>query len=478
MSLSKVIHWWRKLEYSTRPVDDETRSALDRRWNELPTRVKTPAQTLGRAGIGCEGTHGVFPRCNFACSPCYHSKDANRVRVDGPHTLSEIEAQMALLRSTRAPHAHAQLIGGEVSLLDPDDHAEVLSIMHRHGREPMSFTHGDFDYDYLDRVALDSQGQRRFGRLSFAAHIDMTMVGRRGIRRVDNEEELDPFRQRFCSMFDRLNREHGVRNYLAHNMTVTPGNVDEIGGVISRCKAMGYSLFSFQPAAHVGDDRRWKENYRSLDPDEVWRRIEKGAGTTLPFRIFQVGDERCNRTAWGFYLGERWYSVLDEDDPSDMMARDEYLTYFGGMHFNAPLHLLLPRLARVFLTHPHLITVAARWLSRTLERIGGVSQLLRHRVVPMTFVMHRFMHAEDVDPAWELLERGETSVDPRIRETQERLSACSYAMAHPETGRLVPACVQHSVLDPVENRDLARKLPITLRIRPIAAPPTPVQAPN
>jgi hypothetical protein len=40
------------------------------------------------------------------------------------------------------------------------------------------------------------------------------------------------------------------------------------------------------------------------------------------------------------------------------------------------------------------------------------------------------------------------------------LEACSYAMAHPESGELVPACVQHSVLDPQENRRLAELLPL------------------
>ena len=54
----------------------------------------------------------------------------------------------------RGPRAHAQLIGGEVSLLDADDHAETLLVMRAHGREPMSFTHGDFDYDYLQRLAV------------------------------------------------------------------------------------------------------------------------------------------------------------------------------------------------------------------------------------------------------------------------------------------------------------------------------------
>jgi hypothetical protein len=90
-------------------------------------------------------------------------------------------------------------------------------------------------------------------------------------------------------------------------------------------------------------------------------------------------------------------------------------------------------------------------------------RLIRQHPVPVTFVMHRFMHAADVKPAWELLGRGAMSDDPRILETQERLLACSYAMAHPETGQLVPACVQHGVLDPEENSALAALLPIPRR---------------
>jgi len=74
--------------------------------------------------------------------------------------------------------------------------------------------------------------------------------------------------------------------------------------------------------------------------------------------------------------------------------------------------------------------------------------------------MHQFMDAADVRPAWELMQRGETSADPRVRATQERLAACHYAMAHPEDGTLVPACVQHCVLDPAENRELRTLLPL------------------
>ena len=52
--------------------------------------------------------------------------------------------------------------------------------MRSHDRVPMSFTHGDFDYDYLERLAIGPDGQPRTRFLSFAAHFDTTMRGRRG----------------------------------------------------------------------------------------------------------------------------------------------------------------------------------------------------------------------------------------------------------------------------------------------------------
>ena len=456
-----------QLERLTRPVDPEARRALERRWAELPSHVRTPAQTLGRMAVGCEGTHGVFPRCNFTCTPCYHSRDANHVRVDGAHTVREVERQVAFLRSVRGPHAHTQLIGGEVSLLSPDDHAAALLAIRRHGREPMSFTHGDFSYEYLERLALGPDGRPRFRRLSFAAHFDTTMRGRQGLRRAASETDLNPYRQRFCEMFKRLRAEHGLRYFLAHNMTVTPANVEEIPQVVRDCHAMGFNMFSFQPAAFVGDERRWAEDYRLLDPDYVWAKVEEGAGARLPYEVFQTGDLRCNRTAVGFYVKDRWYPVLDDQDEADLAARDAFFTYLGGVHWNAPFPLLVLRLARVLAANPALGSLALKWLSRTLRRAGGAKKVLRalasKEVVPMTFVMHRFMHAKDVAPAWELLEQGRLADDPRLLEAQERLQACFYAMAHPESGRIVPACVQHAVLDPQENQELRQLLPLPRR---------------
>ncbi|OFE18061.1 radical SAM domain-containing protein [Humibacillus sp. DSM 29435] len=451
----------------TRPVDERTEQVLRDRWAALPEAVRTPEQLLGRHAVGCEGTHGVFPKCNLTCSPCYHSRDANKVRIDGSHTVTQIDEQMAYLAKRRGPRAHAQLIGGEVSLLAPDDHAAALLAMRAHGREPMSMTHGDFDYDYLEKVVLDGDRRVRLPRVSFAAHFDSLMRGRRGIPRPYNEAELDGYRATFVEMFARLRRETGVRSYLAHNMTVTPANLRQVASVVASVSRMGYQMLSFQPAAFVGDDRRWDDGYDDVDIDAVWEELEQGLGQKVSWRALQFGDRRCNRTAFGFKVGQAWHTLCEADIPAETAARDVFLNHFGGMSFGGtPPALLVAKVGRVLARHPRDIVVIAGWTGSVIGRVGGLATLVRAarkgEVTPMTFVVHQFMDAGDVAPAWEMLKSGVVADDERVRATQERLQACTYSMSHPETGELVPACAQHGVLDPVENVELRRLLPLTV----------------
>lgn len=453
----------RRWEARTRPVDAPSAEAAARRWAQLPETAKTAGQLLGRRSTGCEGTHGVFPACDFACRPCYHSRDANRVRVDGGHTVAEVARQMAFLRRHRGPAAFAQLIGGEVSLLSPDHHAAALEAMWAHGRVPMSMTHGDFDESYLRQLVLRPDGRPRFPRVSFAAHIDSTMFGRRGAEKPATEQDLDGHRQRFCAMFAQLRRRHRARSYLAHTMTVTPGNLSEVAEVVRRNRSRGWRMFSFQPAAYVGDERRWAGNFRSISDDDVWAAIEAGAGRSLPYRALQFGDLRCNRVTWGAFVGDRYVPLLDEGDPADLAARDAYLDALPGNWLAERSTLVrLVRIGRLLTRRPALAVTALRFARRFARRAGGV-WALRAGVRPVTFVMHRFMDAHVVEPAWELLRRGERAADPEVRATQERLEACAYSMAHPDSGELVPACVQHSLLDPDENRRLAVALPLPKR---------------
>jgi len=440
-------------------MSPDLEDALERRWAELPDRVKTPAQALGRRTVGCEGTHGVFPRCNLACTPCYHSRDANRVRVDGEHTVDQVDRQMRFMRAQRGPGQNAQLIGGEVSLLSADEHADTLLVMRARGRKPMSMSHGDFDYDYLRALVLGADGSPRLPFVSFAGHFDSLMLGRRGIKRASSERSLNPYRERFCQMFQRLERETGVKHYLAHNMTVTPANVGQVADVVRDCKDMGFRMFSFQPAAYIGNPSRWKGGeYGDVSGDAVWAEVERGIGARLPFGAFQFGDTRCNRTAYGALVGSpsRWVPFLDDRSAVDMDIRDEFFRTFGGMDFEAPL--VVPRLLRAVLARPRALPVAARFAGRFARRAGGVSTARSARA--LTFVMHSFMDAARVKPAWDALQRGERLADPELRATQERLEACMYHMAHPESDMLVPACAQHSVLDPAENVELARLLPL------------------
>lgn len=452
---------FRSFEQRTRPEPPELKAALDRRWQEIPEAIRTPNQFLGRRVTGCEGTHGVFPRCNLACTPCYHSKDSNRVRTDSDHTIREVDSQMKLANAIRGPGQAAQLIGGEVTLLGPEAHAKSLQAMVAQGRKPMSMTHGDFDYEYLEALALDPEtGKSRFAHLSFAGHFDMTMHGRKGIRKVRKESDLNPFRKNFCEMFERLEREHGVTSFLAHNMTVTPANIDQIPGVIQACRSMGFRLFSFQPAAFVGSEARWKEKYGDMKDDLIWERIQEGAGSRLHPGAIQWGDPRCNRTAYGGFTADHYWTLFDEEDQRDMRMRDLFLSSVGGIDFTVSRRLLAAKLFRGAMREPRAIAAAIPFLIRLSGRMGGLARMFRHRPVAVTFVMHSFMDAAVVKPAWEGMEQGQLSDDPEIRAAQERLQGCMYGMAHPEEGRMVPACVQHSVLDPEENSVLSRLLPL------------------
>lgn len=444
----------RALSTQTRPVHPDTEQALRRRWAELPEVARTPAQLLGRHTTGCEGTHGVFPRCDLACTPCYHARNANSVRTDGTHTLTEVDRQMAYLRNVRGTGQHAQLIGGEVTLLSPNDHADALEVMRGHGRKPMSMTHGDFDYEYLEQVAIRPDGRRRFEFLRFAGHFDSLMLGRRGIPRPRSEAELHPYRRRFVEQFERLRRERGVGYDLAHNMTVTPRNLAEVGEVVRACVTMGFGMLSFQPAAYVGNPKRWREDFHQVSIDSVWREIERGAGTRLPWRHLQMGDERCNRSAYGVLAGGRWTPVLDDRDSRDLKARDAFLDCFGGMDFDRPRPVVAIAIGRVLARHPRIVPLALSWATRLVRRAGPIRLLTGHPR-GLTFVVHAFMDAGVVRPAWEAIQRGEVASDPAVLAAQERLQSCSYAMAHPDNDRLVPACVQHAVLDPQENALLA-----------------------
>jgi hypothetical protein len=98
---------------------------------------------------------------------------------------------------------------------------------------------------------------------------------------------------------------------------------------------------------------------------------------------------------------------------------------------------------------PQLLGVAEHVERVALVEVPGESSAVRQR-------------GPEVLDSGDARDRARSRSDLRVREAQERLQACSYAMAHPDEGWLVPACVQHGVFDPRENLGLQQVLPLTV----------------
>ncbi|MDP3207870.1 MAG: hypothetical protein Q8M65_01860, partial [Rhodoglobus sp.] len=246
-------------------------------------------------------------------------------------------------------------------------------------------------------------------------------------------------------MFIDLKRDHGIRSYLAHNMTVTPSNLPEVAETVRAVLGMRFDMMSFQPAAFIGDDRRWKEDFSEVSIDAVWEQVEEGAGQKLPWRATQFGHPSCNRYTTGVLVDGRFTVALDPDDARDLAARDTLLAHVGGMVFGGtPWPALTAKIVRAAVRHPGDLGVVIGQLRRIVARAGGFRRVIRAAVRRQlsirTFVVHSFMDADQVEPAWALLQDGVMSEDSAVRETQVRLQSCSYAMSHPDDGRLVPAC--------------------------------------
>ena len=121
---------------------------------------------------------------------------------------------------------------------------------------------------------------------------------------------------------------------------------------------MGFGMLAFQPAAFVGDHRRWHEPYRRMTDDDVWDEIERGIGAPLDHTLVQHGDLRCNRVAYGFWVGERWHPIADGDDPRDIAARDAFLRWFGPVNLiGSSAAVLLVKIARVVARHPRTVPI-------------------------------------------------------------------------------------------------------------------------
>jgi len=113
---------------------------LQKRWDALPEKLKTPGQLIGRQELGCGATVGVMPRCDFACKACYLGANANRTL---PVSVAEAKRQLHVLREYLGPGGNLQLTDGEVRLRPLNELIEILVEADRIGLVAMLMTHGE-----------------------------------------------------------------------------------------------------------------------------------------------------------------------------------------------------------------------------------------------------------------------------------------------------------------------------------------------
>ena len=464
------------LERATRPQPPELERALARRWDELPAHVKTPNQMLGQRMSGCEGTHGVFPRCNLACTPCYHSRQANRVRVDGGHTVAEVDAQMALLRDQRGPGQHAQLIGGEVTLLGPDDHARTLEAMLRHGRKPMSMSHGDFDYDYLERLALDPDtGRRRFSHLAFAGHFDSMMFGRRGLpaRERGRAEPVPREVLRDVPAAPARARDHALPRPQHDGHAAQPRPGRRRRRAIAVTWAFACSRSSPPPSSATRTAGR--TTTARVSPDAVWREIERGAEARLHWRAVQVGDQRCNRT-------DPARSSVTAMSPCSTRTTPATPGCCASSWRPSAAWTSRPR-ARCSRSARLAPSRAAQACCRPPSGghrgpgTGRRTPWAPRRPAASRHVRHALLHGcASRAPGLGSAAKSATAATDPDRSARHR-SDCRRARTRwriQRTGTLVPACVQHAVLDPAENarsQNCSQSTRVTRRLKRPGPPP-------
>lgn len=84
---------------------------------------------------------------------------------------------------------------------------------------------------------------------------------------------------------------------------------------------------------------------------------------------------------------------------------------FGG----SPALVLAVKVLRVLVRHPDDVKAAAAWVRRLVERSGGVRHVMsswrRGDIAPTTYVVHNFMDAADVAPAWRLMQAGQVATE-------------------------------------------------------------------
>ena len=239
------------------PIDPEKQTLLRRRWNSLPSELRTPNQLAGRHLTHCGFTTGAS-YCSFRCTHCYLPANANEVPIP---SLAELKEQIDANRRFQGPGGGLQITGGDVADAywrsgRQEELIEIVRYAVGVGLVPMLMTHGQTLLEHPEFLeALVTEG----GLRQVAVHIDMTQAGRHGypIARIKTERDLHPVREAFTNLARDIRERLGAPLELAHNCTVTERNIASVPDIVrwflaDPGRSWIWRILSFQPEANTG----------------------------------------------------------------------------------------------------------------------------------------------------------------------------------------------------------------------------------
>lgn len=334
-----------------------------------------PAQFVGRRiAIGCVALE-ITQRCNLDCSACYLSEHAEAVK-DLP--LEEVFRRIDMIHNTYGADVDIQVTGGDPTLRKPDELVAIVRRISERGMRPALFTNGIRATRALLSRLADA------GLIDVAFHVDMTQE-RRGYA---SEIELNELRLAY------IERARGLPLAIYFNTTVFDGNIDQIPDVVAFFARHSdvVRLVSFQPVAKTG--RGSLDPRSSISTNAVIRQIENGVGTSVTFDTAHVGHTRCNRYGMTLIANGRAYDALDNKSLyTALLARTANIRFDR----QRPRHAIATFL-KCLAMNPDVAARASWWFLRKLWRMRGDLIAARGRVTKLSFFIHNFMDACELDP--------------------------------------------------------------------------------
>ena len=412
-------------------INEESQALLRKKWEELDEDLRFPTQILGRAAIACGATHHVMERCNFSCTCCYLSPDANKTE---PLPFPEVQKQLDTLRAAEGFGGKVQITAGEVTLLPVEDLGRIIAYAFEIDLDPMVMTNGE---RFLDEPQYLLSLVRDYGLQKVSIHIDTTQRGRKGTNGNSTELELHAVRESFAQLIRWVRRETGRPLHAASTYTVTPDNLEDVGEV-SRWflkNSDAFRIFSLQPVADVGRSRKAEAGV-PVEREGLWKEINETCQGDLNRHPIHFGHPQCNNVVPLVLvtIGDRFFAfeTVRKDNSHDETIAALLLKESGRqVDWDSPLHQILPVLAQFFITRPILL---ARLLSYSVYRIFSerrhlfevLQTVLEARrwpsFNPFLFIIHNFMSPGEL----------QTPLG------KERLAACIFKL--PVDGKLVSMC--------------------------------------